>query len=153
MRRTTTALAALVVLVAVIAQAALGAKPIREPLPPDNSPIPASVCGFQIDVETLSGKGTALYFEDRFMITGQLKLRLTNADDASKTLDLNIPGPGVFDESSLRGTGPWLLYFEPGDVGPGSPAMLVFVRGNFTIDETGYHLLGGNQIDLCPLLA
>jgi hypothetical protein len=64
---------------------------------------------------------------------------------------LNIPGPGTFDESGvLTATGPWLFFFLPGDLDEGSPPILAYAAGRVRIDETGFHLLAGRQVDLCP---
>ena len=154
MRKGLLVLAALAVVAALAVPAALAEKPIREPLPADDFPIPASICGFEVEVEFLANKGKALIFSSgRVTVNGQLKVRLTNADDATKSIVLNIPGPGFFDETGLTGTGPWVLFFEENEVGPGTPALLVFVHGRFRIDENGYTLLGGTEIDLCEMLA
>jgi hypothetical protein len=38
-------------------------------------------------------------------------------------------------------------------LGEGSAALLAYTTGRVVIDETGFHLLAGRQIDLCPVLA
>jgi hypothetical protein len=154
MRKGLVVLAAVALVAALAVPAALAEKPIREPLPADDFTIPATICGFEVEVEFLANKAKALIFSSgRMTVTGQLMVRLTNADDATKSIELNIPGPGFFDETGLTGTGPWLLFFEEDELAPGTPALLVFVSGHFRIDENGYTLLGGTEIDLCEALA
>jgi hypothetical protein len=52
------------------------------------------------------------------MITGMLKVRLTNLEDPTRSIVLNIPGPGSFDESGLTATGPCLFCFLPAPLFP-----------------------------------
>jgi hypothetical protein len=80
-------------------------------------------------------------------------VRLTNLDDPTRSVVLNIPGPGTFDESGLTATGPWLFFFLPGELGEGSPAILAYTAGRVRIDDGGFHQLAGTRTDLCPLLA
>lgn len=155
MRKTVCSAAALLLVAAISVPVAAADKPVIEPLPAEDFVVPASVCGFDVLVEFLQNKGKAITFSDGgTIITGALKVRLTNVADPTSSIVLNIPGPGKFDASgALTATGPWLFFFLPGELGPGSPAMLAYVAGRVRIDETGFHQLGGTRTDLCPVLA
>jgi hypothetical protein len=147
-------LAGLVVVAAIVVPIAAASGPDIEPLPADDFTLPADICGFEVAVDILANKEKAIVFGDgRTMITGTLKVRLTNLDDPTGSIVLNIPGPGRFNESGLTATGPWLFFFLPGELGEGSPAILAYTTGRVRIDDTGFHQLGGTRTDLCPLLA
>ena len=144
------ALAALVVAVPV----AVADKPTFEPVPAEDFTIDAVICGFPVAVEILTNNEKAITFSGGMTtVTGTLKVRLTNVDDPTQSIVLNIPGPGFLDEGGLIATGPWLFFFLPGDLGPGSPGILASTFGRVQLDESGFHLLAGRRIDLCPLLA
>jgi hypothetical protein len=154
MRQALSSLVALVVVAAITVPLAVASGPVIEPLPAEDFTIPADICGFEVAVNILTNKAKAIMFGDgRTMITGALKVRLTNLDDPTKSIVLNIPGPGKFDESGLTATGPWLFFFLPDELGEGSPAILAYTTGQVRIDDAGFHQLGGTRTDLCPLLA
>ena len=155
MRKVLSSLAALLIVAAIaVPVAAASGPPVIEPQPAEDFTIPADICGFEVAVEILANKTKAIIFGDgRTMITGTLKVRLTNLDDPTRSIVLNIPGPGTFDESGLTATGPWLFFFLPGELGEGSPAILAYTTGRVRIDDAGFHQLGGTRTDLCPLLA
>jgi hypothetical protein len=154
MRQALSSLVALVVVAAITVPLAVASGPVIEPLPAEDFTIPADICGFEVAVDILANKTKAIMFGDgRTMITGALKVRLTNLDDPTKSIVLNIPGPGKFDESGLTATGPWLFFFLPDELGEGSPAILAYTTGQVRIDDAGFHQLGGTRTDLCPLLA
>ena len=147
-------LAGLVVVAAIVVPVAAASGPDIEPVPAEDFTLPADICGFEVAVDILANKEKAIVFGDgRTMITGTLKVRLTNLDDPTRSIVLNIPGPGRFDESGLTATGPWLFFFLPGDLGEGSPAILAYTTGRVRIDDAGFHQVGGTRTDLCPLLA
>jgi hypothetical protein len=154
MRKIVSSLAALLILgVIAVPVAAASGPPVIEPQPAEDFTIPADICGFEVAVDILANGTKAIIFGDgRTMITGTLKVRLTNLDDPTRSIVLNIPGPGIFDESGLTATGPWLFFFLPGELGEGSPAILAYTTGRVRIDEAGLHQLGGTRTDLCPLL-
>lgn len=149
------AFCAFMLVAAIAVPVATADKPVKEPSPSDDFTIPASICGFEVMVEILTDKGKAITFGDgRTMISGALKVRLTNSDDPTSSIVLNISGPGTFEASGvLTATGPWLFFFLPGELGAGSPPILAYTKGQVLIDDTGFHLLGGTRIDLCPVLA
>src|SRR5262245_30427620 len=146
--------AAFVVVAAIMVPAAAASKPVIQPLPAEDFTIPADICGFEVEHHFLVNKEKAIIFGDgRTMITGALKVRLTNLDDPTRSIVLNIPGPGTFATNGLTATGPWLFFFLPGELGQGSPAILAYTTGRVRIDDAGFHQLGGTRTDLCPLLA
>ena len=154
MRKALSSLAALVTVAAIAVPVAAASGPSIEPVSAEDFVLPADICGFEVVVEILGNKEKAIMFSDgRTMITGMLKVRLTNLEDPTRSIVLNIPGPGSFDESGLTATGPWLFFFLPGELGEGSPAILAYTIGRVRIDETGFHQLSGTRTDLCPLLA
>jgi hypothetical protein len=155
MRRTATTFVMLALSAMIVVPVAAADKPIREPAPaPSEFTIDASICGFDVLVEVLTNKQYAITFSNGMTtVVGALSVRLTNIDDPTQSIVINIPGPGFFDESGvLTATGPWLFFFFPGDLGPGSPAVLAYTVGRVRIDDTGLHLLGGRRLDLCAEL-
>jgi hypothetical protein len=155
MRKAMCSVAAVLLVAAISVPIAAADKPVIEPLPAEDFVVPASVCGFDVLVEFLENKGKAITFSDGgTIITGALKVRLTNLADPTSSIVLNISGPGKFDASgALTATGPWLFFFLPGELGPGAPGMLAYVVGRVRLDESGFHQLAGTRTDLCPLLA
>jgi hypothetical protein len=154
MRKALSSLAALATVAAITVPVAAASKPVIEPLPAEDFTLPADICGFEVAVDIVANKSKAIMFGDgRTMTTGKLKVRLTNLDDPTRSIALNIPGPGRFDESGLTATGPWLFFFFPDELGEGSPAILAYTAGRVRIDDAGFRQLGGTRTDLCPLLA
>jgi len=156
MRRAATTFMLLALLAMIAVPVAAADKPIREPAPaPSEFTIDASICRFDVLAEILTNKQYAITFSNGLTtVVGALSVRLTNLDDPTQSVVLNIPGPGFFEESGvLTAVGPWLFFFGPGELGPGSAGMLVYTVGRVRIDETGFHLLGGKQLDLCAELA
>jgi hypothetical protein len=102
-------------------------------------------CSFDVNYEVLANKEYGIAFSDgRFLITGTFKVRLTNLSSPSKSLDVNISGPGILrfgDDGSVSVTawGNWLFYFNPGMFGPGSPGKLLLTSGFATevLDANG----------------
>lgn len=156
MRRAVTTFAMLALLAMIVVPVAAADKPTREFVPaPSEFTLDASICGFDVLVEVLTNKQYAITFSNGMTtIAGALSVRLTNLDDPTNSIVLNIPGPGFVDESGvLTATGPWLFFFFPGDLGPGSPGVLAYTVGRVRLDESGLHLLAGRQVDLCAELA
>jgi hypothetical protein len=150
---TSFAAAALVALVVGV-PAAIADKPTFEPQPAEDFTIDSSICGFPVSVEILTNNTKAITFSNGMtIVNGALSVRLTNVDDPTQTIVLNIPGPGFFDESGLIATGPWLFFFSPGELGPGSPGILAFTVGRVQISESGFQLLAGTQVNLCEQLS
>lgn len=137
---------------------ALADKPVREPAPPleDFTLAAGEACSFPVFFEFLSAKGIFKFFSDgRFLVTGQLKVRLTNLD-SGKALELNISGPGKIDKSGTEialGSGIVILFTF--DVG--GPALL-FNHGRFVITRAPDGSITnieahGTSTDLCAALA
>jgi hypothetical protein len=150
---------------AVAAPVASAEKPIRFPLPPPPSTLPADICGFPIDVQTLSINETGTVFSNGiFMANGKLKVRLTNGSDPTKSVDLNISGPGKLipqpDGTTLvKAEGASFFFFFPGQLASGSPGALLLVHGLATelIDANGNPVPGsfnptGDVQDVCAML-
>jgi hypothetical protein len=156
MRRAATTFAMLALLAMIVVPVAAANKPTREFVPaPSEFTLDASICGFDVRVEVLTNKQYAITFSNGMTtVAGALKVRVTNLDDPTQSVVLNIPGPGFFDEGGvLTATGPWFFFFFPGDLGPGSPGVLAYTVGLVRLDESGLHLLAGRQVDLCAELA
>jgi hypothetical protein len=156
MPRAATTFAMLALLAMIVVPVAAANKPTREFVPaPSEFTLDASICGFDVLVEVLTNKQYAITFSNGMTtVAGALKVRVTNLDDPTRSIVLNIPGPGFFDESGvLTATGPWFFFFFPGDLGPGSPGVLAYTVGLVRLDESGLHLLAGRQVDLCAELA
>jgi hypothetical protein len=155
MRRAATTFAMLALLAMIVVPVAAADKPTREFVPaPSEFTLDASICGFDVLVEVLRNNEYAITFSNGMTtVTGALSVRLTNLDDLTQSIVLNIPGPGFFDQGGVTAIGPWLNWFFPGDLGAGSPGMLVYTVGRVRIDESGFHLLAGRQVDLCAELA
>jgi hypothetical protein len=156
MRRAATTFAMLALLAMIVVPVAAANKPTREFVPaPSEFTLDASICGFDVLVEVLTNKQYAITFSNGMTtVAGALKVRVTNLDDPTQSVVLNIPGPGFFDEGGvLTATGPWFFFFFPGDLGPGSPGVLAYTVGQVRLDESGLHLLAGRQVDLCAELA
>lgn len=159
------AMLAAVLAVFLSAPAAIADKPFRFPLEGPSGQLPADVCGFPVDFVTLTGKEHGTVFSNGvFAANGALKIRITNATNPSKTLDLNISGPGRITPQAdgtalLKGEGPAIFFFFPGQLAPGAPGALLFVHGlvTETLDATGSPVPGsfsvrGHVTDLCAAL-
>jgi hypothetical protein len=122
--------------------------------PAEDFTIDATICGFPVSVEILRDKEKAITLSNGLtIVNGALRVRLTNVDDPTQSIVLNVPGPGFFDESGLIATGPWLFFFSPGEFGPGSPGILALFVGRSQVNENGLQLLAGRQVNLCQQLA
>ena len=157
------------ILVSLVAAGILA--PVAAADPPEHIPLPGSEpfviegsCDFPVLLEEIANKTKLTSFSDgREVVTGKLKVRLTNLDDPSNSLVLNISGPGVTtprDDGgfTLKATGAWLWFFAPGELGPGSPGMMFTTHGQARLVATGegelsYRLLSGTRSEVCPRLA
>jgi hypothetical protein len=137
-------------------------KPVKVPSPAEDFTI-TGACAFDVGVEFLTNKSFAIVFSNGVTITaGSLKVRLTNESDPSKSIEVNISGPGKFAPTPdggfvVEARGPWLFFFVPGELGPGSPGMLVLTKGQaiLAVDGSGNASFtpAANTTDLCAALA
>jgi hypothetical protein len=158
-------LALVSILVAGILAPVAGADPPEHiPFPPSEPFVIEGSCDFPVLLEEVVNKEKLTVFSDgREIITGSLKVRLTNLDDPSSSLLLNISGPAFFtprDDGgfSLKATGSWLWFFAPGELGEGSPGMMFTTHGQARLVVTGegdtsFELLSGTRGEVCPRLA
>ena len=162
MRRGVLTLCALLSALAV-APTASADKPVKfPPTPGEDSTITGS-CSFDVREEILTNRSFAIVFSNGTAVTaGAVKVRLTNLSDPSKSIDLNISGQGKFTFTEdggfvLQADGSWLFNFTPGDLGPGSPGMLLLTIGltRFAVDGDGIGSFtpAQNTTDLCAALA
>ena len=149
-------------LLLLLAPAAMAAKPVKEPLPTlEPSVFPAGqICPFPLLEETLTNREKSITFSDgSALITGALKVRLTNLDTGESIL-VNVPGPSretvEGDILHVAARGPSLLLANATQ--PGGPGAL-FVRGHISFDidlltgEPLFLVVRGNTRDLCDKLA
>jgi hypothetical protein len=128
--------------------------PSREFVPASDFTISGS-CSFDVGVHVLVNKEYSITFGDgRTLVQGALKLRLTNLSNPTKTVTLNVPGPGLFTTSSdgtltVHARGPWMFFF-PGTLvySPGHSTLVVSPEGAFTLTQKG-----GTSTDLCAVLS
>jgi len=158
------ALAVGVLAIAVLAPVASADKPVRIlPGPLEDATFPDS-CAFPVLQHVDANKAVTTIFADgRIQINGALKVTLTNLTDPTKSVKLNIPGPGTITTTSdgsplLTAEGPWIFIFSPGNLGPGTPGALLYTTGKATLLGTpdGTQVFtheGGTTTDLCALLA
>jgi hypothetical protein len=157
------AFVAMVVLSSTVAQASA---PVKDPptLGTFDIPLPAAVCGFDITVHFTAKQHSRTFANGITATEGQLKGTVSGNGN---TINLNFSGPGTATPDStdpttlhLRGEGTSLIFFFPGELGPGKPGALYFVHGLFT--ETFNLLTGpvpgsftttGSVTDICAALA
>ena len=143
---------------ALLAPGAAADKPVREFLPLADAT--GQFCeDFQVRVHATDNKEYITVFSSGAMlITGVLKVEVTNLE-TGKTIALNISGPGKFsaDGSTLTGGGPWLLFGEAGELGPGSDAGVTYIAGRTTLTfgPAGIETIEtlGHTEDICAALA
>ena len=127
------------------------------------SPAARGGCGFPSIVLLQNNESGKIFSNGTFAVSGVLKARLTNSN-TGKSVDLNISGGGTIVPRSdgtalLTSHGPALVFFLPGQLGPGSSGALLFVHGRFmeVLDQNGNPVPGtftstGSVEDLCPTL-
>jgi hypothetical protein len=149
-------IAALAVLASatVLAPSALADPPTREPLPQPPTFTISGSCAFDVQLDVLVNKEFITTLTGgRQIITGRLVVRLTNLSDPSKSIVLQINGPGINDlaaPSVFNLSGSSLVFF---------PGVLVLTRGpiSLTFDEEGnvisFTQTSASSVDLCAVLA
>jgi hypothetical protein len=147
-----------------LAPTASAQKPTKEPVeqPPDE--VIEGICAFPVLIETVVNNEKLLTFPDGSMlITGTLKVRVTNVDDPANSRLLNISGPGKITPTPdggeiVEARGTWLWVFMPDELGPGEPGQIILTTGRaravFEADgSASFTVLSGRRIDVCALLA
>jgi hypothetical protein len=162
MKRSAALLGAFVLAALLLAPAATADRPLRSFLPTDDLVL-SGICPFDVGVDILVNNEFGTLFSDgRFLITGSLKVQITNLDEPTNSLTANVSGPGVFTPTADGGTvlkaeGRWFFFFFPGDLGPGSPGVAVITAGLSTLVISGTGELtftpARNVTDLCAALA
>jgi hypothetical protein len=137
---------------ALLAPAALADQPTRQPLPFSSFTIRGS-CTFDVLLEPVANKEVLTTFTNGMqIISGRLVVRLTNVSNPSKSVLVQVSGPGIEDLSNpsvfnLSGTS--LVFF---------PGTLLLTRGpvSLTFDEAGnltFAQTSASSVDLCAVLA
>jgi len=136
-----------------LAPAAGAEKPTREFIPAPDFVIEES-CSFDVGVHVVANKEYGITFSNgATLVTGALKFTLTNLDNRSKSITLNIPGPGLFTFTSdgaltIDAHGPWLFYFSGVLLySTGHSHLNVSAAGVFSLSQQG-----GTSTDLCAVL-
>jgi hypothetical protein len=145
---------AVVLTAGLVVPAALGDKPIKEPLPAPPSITVSGSCSFDARIDILVNKEFITTFASgKQIITGRLVVRVTNLADTSKSRVLNVSGPGkedLSDPSTFNLSGSSLVFF---------PGVLVLTHGpvSLTFDENGnvtsFTQTSQSSDDLCAVLA
>lgn len=128
-------------------------RPVRQFVPASDFTLTGS-CSFDVAIHIVADKEYGLTFSDgATLITGALKVELTNVSDPTKSVSLNIPGPGLTTVSgdgtvTIDARGNWLFFY---------PGALVFATGHMTFTSgpagTTLEQLGGTSTDMCSVLA
>src|SRR5262249_13698959 len=146
------ALAAAVGALALVPAAAAG-QPAKDSFTQDSFVISGS-CAFDVNLDVVAGKESVKTFSDgRQLITGQLKVQLTNTDNPQKSLTVNISGPGF---AALNA--PSTATSRGSSLGP-VPGQLLLVHGRVQLDLdadgnlTGFTITSASAAALCPALA
>jgi hypothetical protein len=141
---------------------ALAFTPDRQPVTSEDGSIPAGPCPFPVFIHVVSNNAHTIEFFDtdgsltRTIIQGHVVLELTNMTTGTSVIR-NVSGPGKITEADqiIVKEGPWLFFFFPDELGPGSPGSMFINRGRVVeflgepheiISQTGV------QEDLCGTL-
>jgi hypothetical protein len=124
-------------------------------------------CDFPVRIEIVHNNEYTLTFSPdeagttRQLVNGRFVVSVTNLDSGA-SLSLNVSGPGEYlyfaDGSILfTGDGPWLIFFFPGQRGPGTPGALFVNDGRIVLhtDPLGTQTVleqVGTQEDVCAAL-
>jgi hypothetical protein len=148
------AVVAVLVSATVLTPSAFGDPPTREPLPAPPTFTITGSCAFDVQVDVLvNNEFITTFTSGKQIITGRLVVRLTNLSDPSKSLVLQINGPGINDLATpnvFNLSGSSLIFF---------PGVLVLTRGpiSLTFDEEGnviaFTQTSAASVDLCAVLA
>jgi len=115
---------------------ALAYTPDRQPITSEDGSIPAGPCPFPVFIHVVSNNSYTIEFFDaegnltRTIIQGHVVLELTNMTTGTSVIR-NVSGPGTITEADqiIIKEGPWLFFFFPDELGPGSPGSMFINRG------------------------
>ena len=148
-----TAVLTAAVVAALVVPSALADKPVREPLPAPPSFTISGSCPFDVNAEVLVNKEFITTFSNGMqIITGRLVIRLTNAENPSKSVVLQVNGPGkedVANPATFNLSGNSLIFL---------PGLLRLTRGpvSITFDANGnvvsFTQTSASSVDLCAVL-
>lgn len=153
MRKLALSIVGVVALLSAFVPLAAAEKPVREFIPASDFTISGS-CPFEVGVHIVQNKEYGITFANgATLITGALKVELTNLSEPTNSVALNIPGPGLFrfsDDGGLTidAKGPWLFFY---------PGVMVYTTGHvtFSVSAAGVFSLtqqGGTTTNLCTVL-
>ena len=152
-------LVAAAVVVGTCAASASAGRPSRDPAPLPSQFTVAGVCAFDVDFTITAQNEYSLTFGNGSqIITGKLFATLTNVD-TGKSLDLNVSGPTFTTAGSnqIVLTGRSINFFGPGDLGAGSPGLMVLTNGpaviTFGENNVTFDVRSASVTDLCLALA
>lgn len=138
----------------LVAPAAIGNTPVRQPLPAPPSFTISGSCAFDVKADVVVNKEFITTFSNGMqIITGRLVIRLTNADKPSKSVVVQVNGPGkedVANPATFNLSGNSLIFF---------PGVLSLTRGpvSLTVDANGnvvsFTQTSASSVDLCAVLA
>src|SRR4051812_20128836 len=148
---------------ALVVSAANAAPPVKLPSVQTDTTLPASVCGFPVEIHfTAQHQHARIFGNGAFAAEGELFATLSAN---GKSLDVNVSGPGRITPNedgtlSVRVEGRNLVFFGPGDLGANQPGALYVTTGlvTETLSSTGQVVPGsfattGTVTNVCALLA
>jgi hypothetical protein len=142
---------------------ALAFTPDRQPVTSEDGSIPAGPCPFPVFIHVVSNNSHTIEFFDaegnltRTIIQGHVVLELTNMTTGTSVIR-NVSGPGTITEADqiIVKEGPWLFFFFPEELGPGSAGSMFINRGR-VVESLGepHEIISqtGVQEDLCATLS
>ena len=167
-RRRWFVVAVVTLLATLVGPAAMATAPVRTPIPNPGTFTLSGVCSFDlVFTVTVDNEKTTTFSDGRTATTGAWKDVVYNASNPAKSYTDNNSGV-IFSKLNSDGTvtftvvGQGGVFFYPGDLGAGSPGVVLVFNGRLTetIDfsiskivpgSVSYH--GATPVDLCRLLA
>jgi len=144
-----------------------GRGPNWEFVPPEDSIVPASFCGFEVLIHPVAAKQFAKELKvtdgsETILITGTLKLSFTNLNPGGKTINENASSSSTITfnaDGSIttvnRGRAPLVL--SPADAQQFGLPIVSIVAGRLTLstnpNETPISLNGHFAVDVCAALS
>jgi hypothetical protein len=153
-------LAAMLTVFAVAAPVATADQPTKEPLPLPTEPFEVSdICPFTITVEVVANKEALTTFANgRFLVTGQLFVRLTNVAKPENSILASVSGPAHSNpDGTLTATGNGVFFVSAGLSPTGEPLFALTSGPTLSaFNEEGILFplsLPHHVVDVCELLA